>query len=127
MNIAVIDMRINTFHLLIAKVENNDCDVIYKERVVVKIGEKGIKQGEIVPETWVHVMNTLKAFKRIISRIQITKAHVAKIFATVTNAVRNASNRQGLEIEIKKQTGIEAKVISGKREAELILHGTKKH
>lgn len=121
MNVAVIDLGTNTFHLLLAKVEGGSHEIFHRERKAVKIGEKGINKGEIAPEAWNRAVTTLKDFKATIDSKEIDE-----IFATATSAIRNASNGSKLVEEIKQVTGIEIQVISGTREAELIHFGASK-
>ncbi|MEQ9465871.1 MAG: exopolyphosphatase [Ekhidna sp.] len=121
MRVAVIDLGTNTFHLLIARVDRDSHEMLYRERKAVKIGEKGINQGEITQAAWDRALKALNEFKATID-----KGNIDKVFATATSAIRNASNGQALVAEIKKQTGIEIEVISGTREAELIHLGASK-
>lgn len=118
MRIAVIDMGTNTFHLLVADVENGQFETIYREKNAVKIGAMGINQGVITMEAQDRAITALKRFK------QITKAeNVQKVFATATSAIRNASNGQELTARIKQETDIEVNIISGEEEARLIYYG----
>lgn len=121
MQVAVIDLGTNTFHLLLAKIENGSHEVFHRERKAVKIGEKGINKGEITPEAWDRAVKALNEFKATID-----KHHINQIFATATSAMRNASNGAALANEIKQETGIEIEIISGTREAELIHFGASK-
>lgn len=121
MQVAVIDLGTNTFHLLIARVEQDTHEILLRERKAVKIGEKGINKGEITQAAWERALKALGEFKETIVAHKITE-----VFATATSAIRNASNGQALVDEIKEQTGIEIEVISGTREAELIHLGASK-
>lgn len=121
MKVAVIDLGTNTFHLLIAKVEDDSHEILHKERKAVKIGEKGINKGEITSQAWDRAIQALREFKEAIDA-----SGIEETFATATSAIRNASNGQALVQAIKQQTGIEIQVISGTREAELIHLGASK-
>lgn len=121
MQVAVIDLGTNTFHLLIAEVKDNSYEIVHKERKAVKIGEKGINKGEINPKAWKRALTALHEFKATIDQ-----HHIDNVFATATSATRNARNGQQLVEEIKLQTGIEVEVISGMREAELIHLGARR-
>lgn len=121
MQVAVIDLGTNTFHLLMASIYGDTHHVYHRERKAVRIGEKGINKGEITPEAWDRAVTALKEFKATID-----ENGVSQIFATATSAMRNASNGKELVAEIKEQTGIEIEVISGMREAELIHFGASK-
>lgn len=121
MRIAVIDMGTNTFHLLLAEVVDRNYSVLYRDRVAVKIGEGGITEGFINREAIQRALTTLKYFKTKAEELQIVQ-----IFATATSAVRSASNGQEMVDLIRKETGIEIKIISGDEEAEAIYFGVSK-
>ena len=40
MNLAIIDMGTNTFHLLLVKVENETFEIFHKEKIAAKIGQR---------------------------------------------------------------------------------------
>ena len=115
---AVIDMGTNTFHLLMIAFDNNGFEVIYQEKVPVKIGQGGINQNIILPEAEKRGLHTLSHFKNLING-----EGISRIFAFATSAVRNADNGYAFIQKIKQQTGIKAQVIDGEREAELIYKG----
>ena len=118
MRVAIIDLGTNTFHLMLAEVDKKSYSIFLRERIPVRIGEKGINKGEIVPEAWNRALETLLNFKQ-----SIDKNNVDQVFGTATSAIRNASNGKELIKEIHRQTGIEIEIISGIREAELIHLG----
>ncbi len=120
MKIAIIDMGTNTFHLMLAEVTAKSYRVFYKERVAVKIGEKGINDNRITSEAWDRALNTITQFKKEIDNTGITQ-----IFSTATSAIRNANNGEELIHEIAKKTNISTQIISGEQEAQLILKGTR--
>jgi len=121
MKVAVIDLGTNTFHLMVAEVAPASYSILYRERVPVKIGEKGINKDEITPEAWDRAITALKDF-----RVKIDEQAIETVFGTATSAIRNAVNGQALVAEIKKVSGIEIEIISGEREAELIHLGASK-
>ena len=120
MRVAIIDLGTNTFHLMLAEVSDTSHSIFYRERIPVKVGERGINKGEITPEAMQRALEALRAFQGTIEKNQ-----VEKIFGTATSAIRNASNGVSLVQEIEKQTGIEIEIISGIREAELIQLGAR--
>jgi len=118
MNIAIIDMGTNTFHLLLVKVENETFEIFHKEKVAVKIGANGINKGVINDAAIERCISALKSFKK-----QIDTANIHEIHAIATSAVRNAKNQQFLIQRIKEEVGIEPRVISGMKEAVYIHYG----
>jgi exopolyphosphatase/guanosine-5'-triphosphate,3'-diphosphate pyrophosphatase len=118
MNLAIIDMGTNTFHLLLVKVENETFEIFHKEKIAVKIGANGINQGIIDDAAIERCIHTLKSFKK-----QIDTANIDDVYALATSAIRNAKNQQFLIQKIKEEVGIEPRVISGMEEASYIHHG----
>jgi exopolyphosphatase / guanosine-5'-triphosphate,3'-diphosphate pyrophosphatase len=119
-SIAIIDLGTNTFHLLIAEINENRPKVIFQETIAVKLGEGGMKDGMI---------NTL-AFDRGVSAIRQFKTSidhhgVFQIKAFATSALRSASNSKNFTGKIVKETGINIEIIDGNREAELIFYGVR--
>lgn len=120
MKIAIVDMGTNTFHLILAEVKETSHEIFHKERIAVKIGKEGISQNRITDDAWKRALDTLSHFKNIIDG-----EDVEKVFATATSAIRNAANGLALTKEIERLTGIETAIISGDREAQLILQGAR--
>ena len=118
MRIAIIDMGTNTFHLLAVDVIADGYNVIYQEKVAVRLGKGGISEGKITPEAFQRALDCLTDFKK-----KILENKVTDVFATATSAVRNANNGNELVNKIKEETGIEVNIISGLEEAELIYYG----
>lgn len=120
MKIAIIDMGTNTFHLMLANVGVSSFEIFFKDRVPVKIGEKGINKGQITGEAWDRALEAIHSFSK-----KVNQEKIDQVFATATSAIRNASNGLALTREIEKQTGIKTRIISGQQEAELILKGAR--
>lgn len=121
MKVAIIDLGTNTFHLLLAEVKGDTHEIYHRERKAVKIGEKGINEQYITQAAWTRAIDTIKSFYSVVKDESITK-----IYATATSAIRNAKNGSALVKEIKDLTGINTEIISGTREAELILLGVRR-
>lgn len=114
---AVIDLGTNTFHLLIADIEEDGTwKEIFRKREYVFLASKGI--GEIAPDTFDKGIETLLHFKEILD-----SHHVKDFVAVGTAALRTANNSQQFISQILERTGIEVKVIDGDEEAGLIARG----
>jgi exopolyphosphatase / guanosine-5'-triphosphate,3'-diphosphate pyrophosphatase len=118
--IAIIDMGTNTFHLLIAEGSNGRHDILHREHIPSKIGVGGINKGLITPEGTERAMAALKKFKEIMSHWGVEKS-----MAFGTSALRNAKNGWEIIEKIKTEIDIDAKIISGDEEAELIYKGVR--
>lgn len=113
-------MGTNTFHLIIAKIDGGEYELIFRERQPVKIGEKGINEGFITAEAHDRAIRTMMNFRKVIDEQQ-----VQHIQATATSALRNAKNGPEVAKSILEKSNIAPKIISGLEEAELIYKGVK--
>jgi exopolyphosphatase/guanosine-5'-triphosphate,3'-diphosphate pyrophosphatase len=118
MRTAIIDMGTNTFHLLIAEVDQKGFRFLHEQREATRIGAGGINDGRITDEAIGRALNTLQKFKKVILEYE-----VASTMAFGTSAVRNATNANEFVQQIHTITGIQTKIISGEEEASLIYEG----
>lgn len=119
MQIAIIDIGTNTFHLLISKSAYvGVADHVESYKVPVKLGENGITEGIISAGAFQRGIDAVKYFHGIISAQKIEE-----VYAFATSAVRRASNRDDFMAAVKAATGIKIDVISGDKEAEYIYYG----
>ena len=121
MRLAVIDCGTNTFHLLIVNTKDNGSfKILVRENIPVKLGEGGITKKIISEIPFQRGIVALKKFEEIISQ-----KDVEKVFAYATAALRNAANGNEFLQKAKLQTGIDIRLISGDKEAELIYYGVR--
>ena len=118
--IAIIDIGTNTFNLLVVDKLDNKFETIFKERIGVGLGNKGINDSTIAPKAFERGVQTLNEFKN-----KCLEFNVSYIRAIGTSALRNAKNQQDFITTVHQQTGIAINIISGNEEAELIYHGVK--
>lgn len=116
-NVAIIDMGTNTFHLLIAQMGSKP-RILRREREAAKVGKGGINKRIITEDGFARALETLKKFKTIIDQYAVRKT-----LAFGTSAIRNAANGHELIESIKTTTGIDARIIDGEEEADLIYRG----
>lgn len=116
--IAVIDLGTNTFNLLIVDKSDTGFIEVFGTKVGVGLGLGGINQNRIQEDAIQRALTTLLAYK---SKCEEHK--VVEIIAYGTSAIRNAENKQDFLNQVERATGIEIRVISGNREAELIYNG----
>lgn len=120
MQVAIIDMGTNTFHLLLAELIPEGFIITYREKVPVKIGLGGINQGLITDAGIERALKTMRSFK-----ITLQETGVENVMAFGTSALRNARNGEAVAKRIESETGIKTQIISGLKEAEYIYQGTK--
>ncbi len=116
--IAVIDLGTNTFNLLIVDKSDTGFIEVFGTKVGVGLGLGGINQNMIQEDAIERALLTLADYK---SKCEEYKT--VEIIAYGTSAIRNAANKQAFLERVEQKTGIEIRVISGHREAELIYHG----
>lgn len=121
MKIAVIDLGTNTFNLLIVEVKSDKSySQVFQTKISVKLAEGGMNKGFIAD---VAFNRGVEAFKTHFATTQKYKAD--KIYAFATSAIRGASNGLQFVEMAKAETGVDIRVISGDREAELIYYGVR--
>lgn len=118
--IAIIDLGTNTFHLLIVDIDKDEYQIIHRERVAVKLGEKGINQDIITGAAIDRALKSIQQFRTSIDQLKATK-----IFAYGTSAFRNAQNQVAVVEAIEIATEIKVEIISGDKEARLIYLGVR--
>lgn len=117
--LAIIDLGTNTFHLLIANIdEREDFSIEEKFKEPVKLGEGGINKKEIVPAAFNRGIKALKKFRKLID-----SKRADEVRAYATSAIRSASNRDEFVKAAREKAGIAIKVINGNEEAALIYDG----
>jgi exopolyphosphatase/guanosine-5'-triphosphate,3'-diphosphate pyrophosphatase len=121
MKLAVVDIGTNSIHMLMAEIlPNFSYEVIGREKEMIRLGDGTLTQGYLSDELMEVGLQTLKKFKYLANSKGITK-----INAVATSAVREAQNGGGFLKRIKKETGINVRIITGEEEGRLIYLGVK--
>jgi exopolyphosphatase / guanosine-5'-triphosphate,3'-diphosphate pyrophosphatase len=116
--LAAIDIGTNSFHLVIAKIDNKKrFTVLTRAKEVVRLGTSSNDMKYISPDSLERGVETLKRFKLI------CESYDADIIAIATSATREALNKQEFLSRVYKETGIEINIVSGYEEARLIYLG----
>src|SRR5690606_40201480 len=105
---SVIDFGTNIFHLLMVELYDSGFEIIFKEKVPVKLGKGGINQNTITADAQKRAFHTIGHFKSLIDGEKIDQVHV---FAT--SAIRNAENGNDFVKEILGRFGLKVNVIDG--------------
>lgn len=120
MKFAAIDIGSNAVRLIFINVYETPSgpqfvkDAMY--RVALRLGEEAFLKGKISKIKEAEMLSTMKAFKHL---IEIHKP--VQIMACATSAMRDAKNAKEIVQKIYKKTDIDIQIISGQKEAELIL------
>jgi len=120
LRLAAIDIGSNAARLLIMDViegpqGNPDFIKLSLVRVPLRLGFDVFERGEISPDKIEMFIKTIQSYKLLIDVYQ-----VKHFIAAATSAMRDASNSKQILGQIKKETGIDIKVISGDEEANYI-------
>jgi exopolyphosphatase/guanosine-5'-triphosphate,3'-diphosphate pyrophosphatase len=117
MKLAAIDIGTNSVHMVIVRVqEHRIFEIIDREKEMVQLGKGSLMRGRLTQEAIERGLAALKAFR------QIADSHkVDQIICTATSAVRESSNGREFVRLVKKETGIEIRILSGIEEARMIM------
>ena len=115
---SIIDIGTNTIHLLIAKHSGKSYRYILREKQPARLGEGGTANNLISPEAMERGISTLKKFKLLSEQHRSNE-----IMAFATAMVRNSINGKEFVEQVKAETGIKIEIISGNKEADLIMRG----
>lgn len=115
--IACIDLGSNSFHLVIAGLQNGECRVAARRREVVQLGEGLHISREISSRAFTRGLRSLEHFQ-----ILMRQWKVQRCWALGTNAFRTARNAPDF-IAAAARAGIRIAVASGEQEALLVYEG----
>ncbi len=116
--VAVIDVGTNTIRLLVGCIRGGKIVRIATNRFVTRLGKDLKKTDRLSPDSIEKSIMSIIKLKEVCE-----KYGVQKIIALGTSAIREAENSKGFLTSVKKSAGIDIKVISGEKEAELTLKG----
>ncbi len=116
MQIAAIDIGTNSLHMIIARLgADGSFEIVGREKDMVRLGAGGLDGRPLGDATMAAAIQTLTRFKRLAD-----SRGVDEVVAVATSAVREAPNGGDFLKAVERQTGIEARIISGIEEARLI-------
>ncbi|MBP9957565.1 MAG: Ppx/GppA family phosphatase [Synergistaceae bacterium] len=112
---AVIDVGTNSIKMLVAhKCASGDCKILFDRSLVVRLGEGVVSTGLLSEEA---MQRSAEAFSFFVQEGR--KLGVVDFYAVGTQALRIAQNSREFIDRVKKETGVEIRVISGDEEAQL--------
>lgn len=118
MKLAILDLGTNTFNLIIRDTDTNE--VLYNDKVPVKLGRGSLSQGRITDEAFERGLQALEAYKSIIRKFDLDET-----YALATSAIRSSSNGPQFVQQAHERFGILVNTIDGLTEAELIYRGVR--
>ncbi len=120
MKLAAIDIGSNAARLLITEVKpaadnKTDFTKISLVRIPLRLGFDVFEHAEISPKKATNLINTVKAYKLLLDIYE-----VKHLKACATSAMRDAKNAADILKQVKAETGIDIRIISGQEEASFI-------
>jgi len=117
---AAIDVGSNAVRLLLKRVVDDGQDIVYKKesliRMPIRLGEDAFLDQRISEDKEKQLLSSLKGFKLLMDAYQPINHS-----AYATSAMREALNGAEIAHRIKKETGIDLKIIDGHEEANIIF------
>jgi len=116
--IAAIDVGTNSFHLIIASVNQRQMmQILEREKEMVRLGSGGNDMKYLQEDAMQRGTTAIMNFSKI------AKSFNAEIRAVATSAVREALNKEDFIKRVKDDTGVEIEVVSGIEEGRLVYIG----
>ena len=117
--VAIMDLGSNSLRMMIVRIgENRVTSVLNQVKQMVRLGEGAFEEHRLQPEPMRRTIAALRGFAGM-----CRSYGVDEVVALATAAVRDADNGQEFMDEIRRETGIDFTVISGREEARLICRG----
>ncbi|MCL0066702.1 Ppx/GppA family phosphatase [Thermodesulfovibrionales bacterium] len=115
---AVIDIGTNTLRLLIGCIKDGKVVRMATDRVITRIGKGISKSGSLNTDNVEKSITSIAKFKALCEKFR-----VQKIIAVGTSALRETKESSEFLERAKRDAGMDIKIISGQKEAELTLQG----
>lgn len=115
---SVIDVGSNTIHLLVGEVKDGTVFPVTGEKVSARLGAGVDKTGRIEDERLSLACEAISLFTKISALNGVPEPLIL-----ATSAVRDAENGTELGEKVESETGLEMRLISGEKEAELGFMG----
>ncbi len=112
-NLAIVDLGSNSVRMAITEIaDNGDFREIKRVKENTRLSEGMGTEKILQPQAIEHTIAALKRFKRLYQGLPNLQVR-----AITTAAVRQAKNRREFLDRVKKETGLEFQVLSGRKEA----------
>lgn len=119
MRVAIIDLGTNSVRFDVHSLaQTGKTKLLHREKLMIRLGQGVFLKGRMDPSAVERTVEAMLHFQEIAEGLR-----VRKVVAFGTSALREATDATSLVEEVKRRTGIEIKVISGKEEAKFIAQG----
>jgi exopolyphosphatase/guanosine-5'-triphosphate,3'-diphosphate pyrophosphatase len=116
--VAVVDLGTNTTRLLVADVVHGRVEEVTRRNTVTRLGENVDAGGKLIEPAMERVFDALAGYRQAIDELGAERT-----VAVATSAVRDASNGDYFQDQLRERFGIEARIITGDEEAQLTFAG----
>jgi exopolyphosphatase / guanosine-5'-triphosphate,3'-diphosphate pyrophosphatase len=117
-SVAVIDIGTNTTRLLVAEVEDGKVVELERRTTITSLGQGVDATGLLAQEAMDRVAEAIAVYREVIDRLGADR-----VVALATSAMRDAENGPEFRDFLQQRFGIDARTISGDREARLTFLG----
>ncbi len=115
----MIDIGTNSTRMMIADVEGDKVDEIFRESRVTRLGRGVDHSGQLSSEGIEAVCEAIASYM-----LQIKKEEAEAMMVIATSAVRDAENGEAFVAELRERFALQARVIGGDQEANLTYLGS---
>jgi exopolyphosphatase/guanosine-5'-triphosphate,3'-diphosphate pyrophosphatase len=109
---AVIDIGSNSIRLVLYRLEGRAIWTVFNEKVLAGLGRDLPQTGRLSPHGVEAAHAALRRFRAVLEAVQ-----PYEVFVAATAAVREAEDGEAFIREVKAQTGLKVRVLSGEEEA----------
>ncbi len=123
MRLAIIDLGTNSIRFDVHEISASRTGFIqsrrlYREKIMVRLGQDLFVSGQLSQDGKRRTLESIESFHETMDALKVNKT-----IAFGTSAVRDASDGEQFIQQIRKQTGVDFRIISGAEEASLIAKG----
>jgi exopolyphosphatase/guanosine-5'-triphosphate,3'-diphosphate pyrophosphatase len=116
--LAAIDLGSNSFHLVVARIEDGHVHILDRIKEMVRLGGGLDKNGRLSEEARIRALSCLDRFAE-----RVQKLPQGSVAAVGTNTLRQAKNSRQFLQSASEVLGHPISIIGGKEEARLIYLG----
>ena len=115
---AVIDIGSNSIRLVLYRVEGRAIWTVFNEKVLAGLGRDLPATGKLSPDGVKAAHAALRRFKAVLDALR-----PSAVFVAATAAVREAKDGAEFVRQVKQETGLSVRILTGEEEARLSAHG----
>jgi exopolyphosphatase/guanosine-5'-triphosphate,3'-diphosphate pyrophosphatase len=117
--IAIMDMGTNSVRLMIVRIkEDQTYTILSRQKEMIRLGAGEFDDGYLVEDSMDRAVQVCRNFVDMTASFKVND-----IIAVATSATRDANNQKEFLARLKKEAGLDIRVISGPEEARLIYLG----